>query len=161
MAMTNTYLSFSICQELYAVTVDKVLEVLEKQPITYVPNTPEVIKGIINFRGEVVPIFETRVKFNLPVRDSELPYVIVVLDLSKDNDIYRVGAIVDKVKDVIIINDDEIKPVPTMSKDFNADFLTGIVKRESDFIMLIDVEKVFTTVTKNEIKEVLDVNKLK
>jgi purine-binding chemotaxis protein CheW len=143
--MSNTYLSFTINQELYAVNVEKVLEVLEKQEITLVPNVPEVIKGIINFRGEVVPVFETRVKFNLPARDEKANFVIAVLDLSNENETFRIGAIVDKVKDVIVLSNSDIKQVPAMSKEFNADFLTGIVKRENEFILLLDVNKVFTS----------------
>ena len=128
----------------FAVNVSNVLEVLQKQHITHVPNAPEYIRGIINFRGDVVPVFESRNKFNLPPRKTESSFVVIVFDLTKDSDVFRVGAIVDKVKDVITIEDFDIKPVPPMSKDFNTDFLKGIFKLKSDFIMLLNVEKVFT-----------------
>ncbi len=81
--MTSTYLSFIVCDELFAVNVTNVIEVLQKQRITHVPNAPEHIKGIINFRGEVVPVFESRNKFNLPPRSDESSYVVIVFDLSK------------------------------------------------------------------------------
>ncbi len=142
--MTSTYLSFIVCDELFAVNVAKVLEVLQKQRITHVPNAPEYIKGIINFRGEVVPVFESRTKFNLPARPNDDAYVVIVFDLSKGADVFRIGTVVDRVKDVISIDDTEIKPVPPMSKDFNTDFLQGIYKQQADFIMLLNVEKVFT-----------------
>lgn len=142
--MTSTYLSFVVSNELFAVNVSKVLEVLQKQRITHVPNAPTYIKGIINFRGEVVPVFESRVKFGIPERNDTDAYVVIVLDLSKENEVFRIGAVVDRVKDVISIEDNEIKPVPTMSKDFNANFLQGIYKQREDFIMLLDVDKVFT-----------------
>jgi purine-binding chemotaxis protein CheW len=142
--MTNTYLSFIVCDELFAVNVSKVLEVLQKQHITHVPNAPNYIRGIINFRGEVVPVFESRKKFTLPDRDDGSAFVIIVLDLSKEGEEFRIGAIVDRVKDVINIEDTEIKPVPAMSKEFNTGFLHGIFKLRNDFIMLLDVEKVFT-----------------
>jgi purine-binding chemotaxis protein CheW len=142
--MSSTYLSFIVCDELYAVNVTKVLEVLQKQRITHVPNAPSHIKGIINFRGDVVPVFESRIKFDLPERDAKEPYVIIVFDLSKGTDIFRIGAIVDKVKDVIAIEDQEIKPVPKMSKEFNVDFLLGIFRLQNEFIMLLDVDKVFS-----------------
>lgn len=142
--MINTFLSFIVCGELYAVNVTKVLEVLEKQNITRVPNAPDYIKGIINFRGDVVPVFESRKKFNLPNRSDEESFVIIVLDLSHEADVFRIGAIVDRVKDVISIDDQDIKPVPPMSKEFNTEFLDGIVKLGENFIMLLDVEKVFT-----------------
>jgi purine-binding chemotaxis protein CheW len=98
---------------------------------------------LINFRGDVVPVFESRIKFNLPLRDENQPFVIIVLDLSKDDEIFRVGAIVDRVKDVINIEESEIKPVPAMSREFNSDFLSGIFKLNDNFILLLDVEKVF------------------
>jgi purine-binding chemotaxis protein CheW len=142
--MINTYLSFLICDEFFAVNVSKVLEVLQKQRVTRVPNAPKYITGIINFRGEVVPIFESRLKFNQSERSINAPYVIIVFDFSIGADIFRIGAIVDKVKDVINIDDQEIKPVPVMSKNFNAEFLQGIYKMKDDFILMLDVEKVFT-----------------
>lgn len=148
--MTNTYLSFIVCNELFAVNVTKVLEVLQKQHVTRVPNAPNYIKGIINFRGEVVPVFESRMKFNLPFRADDEAYVVIVLDLSKDGEEFRIGALVDRVKDVINIEDKDIKPVPHMSKEFNTAFLEGIYKLNNDFIMLLDVEQVFTS---NEIAE--------
>ncbi len=155
--MNNTFLSFIICDELFAVNVLKVLEVLQQQNVTKVPNAPGYIKGIINFRGEVVPVFESRVKFNLSERRNDEPYVIIVFDLSSGNDLFRIGAIVDKVQDVISISDEEIKPVPAMSKDFNTDFLEGIFKLNEKFIMLLDVEKVFTKSELNKLKEKIEV----
>lgn len=144
-----------ICDELYAVNVTKVLEVLEKQNITRVPNAPDYIKGIINFRGEVVPVFESRKKFNLPSRPDDASYVIVVLDLSQDSEIFRIGAVVDRVKDVISIDDQSIRPVPPMSKEFNTEFLEGIYKQNDTFIMLLNVEKVFTN---DELSLIKDTN---
>lgn len=151
--MTDTFLSFIVCDELYAVNVTKVLEVLEKQNITRVPNAPDYIKGIINFRGEVVPVFESRKKFNLPSRSDDASFVIIVLDLSHEGDVFRIGAIVDRVKDVISIDEQDIKPVPPMSKEFNTEFLDGIFKQGDHFIMLLDVEKVFTGEELSEMKD--------
>jgi Chemotaxis signal transduction protein len=158
--MINTFLSFIVCGELYAVNVTKVLEVLEKQNITRVPNAPNYIKGIINFRGDVVPVFESRKKFNLPDRSGEESFVIIVLDLSHEADVFRIGAIVDRVKDVISIDDQDIKPVPPMSKEFNTEFLDGIVKLGENFIMLLDVEKVFTGEELAAFKETNEVEKV-
>ena len=142
--MSNTYLSFIVGDELFAVNVTKVLEVLQKQKITPVPNTPDFIRGIINFRGEIVPVFETRIKFNLEPRDAALSYVIMILDLQTAESSVRVGAVVDKVKNVITLDENEIKPVPPMSSKFNSEFLEGIVKLNNDFILLLNVDKIFS-----------------
>ena len=153
----STYLSFVVHNELFAINVSKVLEVLQQQNLTHVPNAPEYIRGIINFRGEIVPVFETRTKFNLPQREDENSFVIIVVDLSTDTEIYRVGAIVDKVKDVINIDEAEIKPIPAMSKDFNTSFLHGIFKLQHDFIMLLNVEKLFSS---EELLSIAEANSL-
>lgn len=152
--MTNTYLSFTVCDELFAVNVINVLEVLQKQHITHVPNAPNHIKGIINFRGDVVPVFESRAKFNLAPRPEEASYVIIVLDLSNEGDIFRIGTIVDRVRDVIIIDEADIKPVPVMSKDFNTELFHGIFKLNESFILLLNAEKVFSNEVLNEIKTI-------
>lgn len=157
--MSNTYLSFVVGEEQFAVNVTKVLEVLQKQSITKVPNAPDFIKGIINFRGEVVPVFEMRVKFNLSERDEAKGYVIIILDLQAGEETVRIGAIADKVKDVISLNDSDIKPVPAMNKDFNTDFLQGIVKLNEKFILLLNVDKVFTSSQLQQLHDSSDVLK--
>jgi purine-binding chemotaxis protein CheW len=149
--MNQVYLSFNIGEELFAINVQKVLEVLQRQDITPVPNAPFFIMGIINFRGEVVPVFDTRVKFNLKGETSNDSFAIVVLDLVKNNEPFQIGAIVDKVKDVIAINDDDIKPVPPMDSSFSTEFLSGIVRMDERFILLINVDKVFTESEINDV----------
>jgi purine-binding chemotaxis protein CheW len=152
--MSQVYLSFNIGEELFAISVLKVLEVLQKQNITPVPNAPTYIIGIINFRGEVVPVFDTRIKFNLQPRDEAESFAIAVLDLVKNNEPFRIGAIVDKVRDVITINDTDIKPVPPMDSKFNTEFLNGIVKLDENFILLINVDRVFSDQEMKEVSQI-------
>ena len=153
--MNKVYLSFNIGNELFAINVQKVLEVLQKQTITPVPNAPDYILGIINFRGEVVPVFDTRAKFNLKSLNETDSFAIAVLDLVKNNEPFRIGATVDWVRDVITISDSDVKPVPPMSSSFNAEFLGGIVRIDDRFIMLIDVDKVFT---QSEIQTIAEIS---
>ena len=110
--MNQVYLSFLISDDLFAISVLKVLEVLQKQSITKVPNAPGYIMGIINFRGEVVPVFDTRIRFNHNPRLESDPFVIIILDLAnKDDTSMRIGAVVDSVSDVITFTEDDIKPI--------------------------------------------------
>lgn len=141
--MSQVFLSFHICDELFGINVSKVLEVLQNREITEVPKSPEYIVGIINFRGEVVPVVDTRVRFNLAPRGEQETFVIAVLDLIKNDEPFRVGLMVDRVRDVIIIEDIEIKPVPPMDSKFSTDYLKGIVRYEEAFILLLEIEKVF------------------
>lgn len=142
----NTYLSFMIDNEYFAVNVCKVLEVLQKQKqkIMRVPNVSEDIKGVINFRGEIISVFETRTKFGLPDRAADENYVVIVLEIMNNNVRSTIGAIVDGVKDVITIEHNEIMSVPKMQNKFKAEVISGIFKKEEDFIMLLDIDKLFS-----------------
>ena len=139
-----TYLSFLINNEYFAVNVSKVLEVLQKQKITRVPNVTDEIKGVTNFRGEIIPVFETRVRFGLPERMEAEKYVIIVLEVTINNIKSVIGTIADKVMNVISIEDKEIMPVPKMNKKFNEEFISGIYKHNDDFILLLEVDKMFS-----------------
>lgn len=140
----NVFLSFRLGKETFAVSVIKVLEVLQQQHITEIPDVPSYIKGVINFRGDILPIFDSRLKFNLKVDEDEEKNVIIVLDLTNDNQKMRIGAIADGVKDVLAFDETEIKPVPEMGLKYNAEYINGMIKSGDSFIMILNVDKVFT-----------------
>jgi purine-binding chemotaxis protein CheW len=139
----QAYLSFRLNKELFAVNAFKVLEVLEQQYITEIPQTPAYVLGVINFRGEILPVFDTRRKFNMPARDEKQKFVIVVLDLTINDQKVLIGTTADGVKDVIEIDDKEIKDVPEVGSSFNTEFLDGILYRDNGFIMMLNVDKVY------------------
>jgi purine-binding chemotaxis protein CheW len=150
----QTFLTFLLGREYFAVNVGKVLEVLEKQQITSVPQTPDHILGIINFRGDILPVVNTRLKFNLPSQTDEDKNLIIVYDVSLGENKVTIAATADAVKDVIEISDDEIKPVPEMGINYNVKYISGAVRRNEEFILLLDMEKVFSLSDK-EVAEVL------
>lgn len=143
MKTKQTLLTFLLGQEYFAVHVTKVLEVLEKQNITKVPQTPAHILGIINFRGEILPVIDTRQKFNLPVLEEYDKHFVIVFDLSTDSRNLIVAGTADAVKDVIEILPSDIKPVPEMGIGYDARYISGVVRQNNDFIMLLDIDKVF------------------
>ena len=143
-AQINTYLSFMIDNEYFAVNVGKVLEVIQKAKITRVPNVADDIKGVTNFRGEIIPVFETRTRFGLPGRTEDESFVTIVLEITTNDSKSIIGAMSDKVKDVISIDSKEIMAVPKMSSKIKAELITGIIKLKDDFIMMLDVEKMFS-----------------
>jgi purine-binding chemotaxis protein CheW len=140
----NTFLSFGIHKETFAVSVKKVPEVLQKQYITNIPNTPDFIKGVINFRGNIIPAIEMRKKFGLPDRAHSDQHVIIVFDLTVDNKKIMAGAIVDKVNDVIALQDSDIQPVPDLGLNYNAEFIQGMIKSGESFTMILDIDKIFS-----------------
>jgi purine-binding chemotaxis protein CheW len=141
----DVFLSFKLGNELFAVSVKKVLEVLEKQQFTEIPETPDYIKGVINFRGEIVPVADTRRKFKLPPQDEKEKFVIVIMELQINEESILIGTTADAVKDVIEISNDEIKALPSMGSQVNPEFILGMVQRNDKFIMILDVDKVFSS----------------
>jgi len=139
----STYLTFVLGDELFAVNVVNVLEVLEEQQITRIPKAPEHILGIINFRGDILPVVNTRLKFSMKGNENAKNYIIVY-DLIKNDETYTIASTVDGVKDVIEINPGEIRPVPEMGLSFDARYIEGVIRRNEDFILLIQPEKVFS-----------------
>lgn len=137
-----TYLTFHVGEELFAVNVTYVLEVLEQQTISRVPKAPEDVLGIVNFRGDILPVYNSRKKFAIPDDKLQNKYIIVY-ELSDGDTRYSVSATVDSVKDVIEFEDDEITDIPDMGVNYDAKFVRGVVKRDDKFIMIIDPEKVF------------------
>ena len=140
----ESYLSFNLGDEIFAVSVKKVLEVLEMQYITKVPRTPDFIRGVINFRGEILPVFDSRMKFNLSVSQDTGRTVIIVFELKVNDKAWLIGAIADGVRDVLEISKDQIRPIPELGSKYNTDFLLGMIRSDVGFLMVLDIDKVFS-----------------
>jgi len=140
----TSYLSFQLGDEMFAVSVMFVLEVLPKQVITTVPNASDFIAGIINFRGEIVPVIKTRLKFNLPEQSEDDDFVVVILEFDLPEEKLIAGIIADSVRDVINFQEKEIAEIPHLGSRCNTEFLRGMVKLNKKFVMLLDVEKLFS-----------------
>lgn len=139
---TISFLIFKLQDELFALDVESVLEVLENQKVAKVPNTPEHVRGVVNFRGDILPIIDMREILNLKT-DSESE-VVVVLDLRHDKHTMRIGAVADGVIGVALIPELSIEPIPDLNLDFSKEFVEGMFKHNDQFITILDVNKVFT-----------------
>lgn len=122
------------------------MEVLQTRKISRVPESPPNVKGIINFRGEIIPILEHCAMFGLPKREKGASFVIIVLQILSDDEIITIEVVVDVVKGVVRILPNEIKPVPQMSSNINPEFLDGIAKVDAKFLMIMNVDKVFSEI---------------
>lgn len=140
----NVYLSFVLAGEHFAVGISKVAEILEVPTITVVPQMPPFMKGIINLRGNVLPVVDTRVKFNL----GETPYtattVIIVLQVQSAEGEFSVGALADSAQEVMEINPAQLKPLPTLGNRLRSEFILGIAEVNQHLVMLLDTDRVFT-----------------
>lgn len=139
----NSYLSFNLGEEQFAAHVGKVLNILEMTKITEVPKAPEYMKGVINLRGTVLPVVDTRIKFGMTPTEYTTNTCIVVMEVDMEGDIVQVGALVDSVQAVLEIEESQIQPPPSIGSKYKSEFIYGMAKLDDRFIMLLDMEKVF------------------
>ncbi|MFO7729333.1 MAG: chemotaxis protein CheW [Spirochaetia bacterium] len=142
---TNQYLTFSLSDELYALEVSKVKEVLEYQPITRVPKTPDFMRGVINVRGGIVPIVDLRLKFDLPAQEQTVDTCIIVLEIAIENETITVGTIADNVHEVVEIQPEEIEATPRIGTRLDTDFIEGIGKSNDRFLVILNIDKILTS----------------
>jgi len=141
----NSDLSFNLGEEQFAANVGKVLNILEMTKITEVPKAPDYMKGVINLRGTVLPVVDTRIKFGMTPTVYTTNTCIIVMEIDLEGEHVQVGALVDSVQAVLEINDEEIQPPPSIGSKFKSEFIEGMAKVEDKFIMILNMEKVFSS----------------
>lgn len=142
----NSYLSFKLGEEIFAANVSKVLNILEMTKITKVPKAPSYMKGVINLRGTVLPVVDSRVKFGMAPTEVTPNTCILVLEVDVEGEVLQVGGLVDSVQEVLEIEPHQIMSPPSIGSRYRSEFITGMYKRDEDhFIMLLDMDKVFSS----------------
>lgn len=142
--LLQSYLSFRLGDELFAANVTKVLEILEIPRITKVPKSPDYLRGVINLRGAVLPVVDSRIKFGLPKVEDSVNSCIIVLSIAVSSEIVTIGIIVDSVQEVLELEQQSIQDVPSIGSKYKSEFIDGMVKVNEQFIMLINLDKVFS-----------------
>jgi len=138
------YLTFRLGQEIFAIEVAKVREVLDLAPITAIPRTPEFMSGVINLRGSVVPVVDLRLCFEMAKTESTRNTCIVVVEVVLENEPIVIGALADSVEEVIDLEPEQIQPPPRIGTRIRTDFIRGMGKRDTQFIMILDIDRVFS-----------------
>lgn len=133
----DNYVLFSLGNELFGISVDKALEVLENNNISKAPDAPKHVIGVVNFRGDIVPVFDLNSRFKIPPKEG-FPGVIIVIDLLAENEKVLLGIKVDKVLGVKEIFVKDIKNSPEVGVSFNPKFIDGIVQQDEGLVYLIE-----------------------
>ena len=139
----ESYLTFKLDNELFAINVIKVLEILEVIPIAKVPMSPAFMRGVINLRGNILPVIDTRNKFGMNENSFTIDNCIIVVSIGNGKDPLLVGALVDAVREVVEIPEEAIQPSPGIGVFCRDEFVTAMGKTGDDFVMILDVDKVF------------------
>lgn len=150
--VVKSYLSFRLGEELFVVDVGKVIEILEIPKITQVPKAPKYMAGVINLRGKVLPLIDTKIKFGLPKIEYTVDTCIVVIEIEIDGDMLHVGVLVDAVLEVMDIEESSIQPSPSIDTKYPLDFIQGMIQTDENFIMLLNIDEVFSLQEKEMLK---------
>ena len=141
---TTQYLSFKLDEEEFALDISKVREVLDFTKITKVPQAPGFMRGVINLRGSVVPVVDLNMKFGMDETKKTVNSRIIIGEIDVDGDGTVLGVLADSVHEVIELEPENIEPAPKIGTKLNTEFLRGMGKREEEFIMILDIDKVFS-----------------
>lgn len=140
--------SSKIEEEEFGIEILKVQEIIKMMSITKIPNTPEFIEGIINLRGRIIPVVDLRIRLGLIKQTYTKNTRIVVVELNN----HIIGFIVDEVSEVIRITKDTTEEPPAMISGINREFVTAIGKLEDRLLILLDLEKVFSSIEYEQFK---------
>ena len=141
---TRQYLTFQLGEEIFGVDVTHVREILEFTTVTKVPKTPEYMRGVINLRGSVVPVLDMRLKFGMSITEKTVNTCIIVVEVFFDGETTVIGALVDSVEEVFELESEQIEPAPKIGIQLKTEFIKGMGKRDDHFIIILDINKVFT-----------------
>src|SRR5208283_6037292 len=141
---TTQYLTFELEDEVFALDISKVREVLDFTTVTKVPRTPEFMRGVINLRGSVVPVTDMRLKFGMSKTEKTVNTCIIVVEVNMDGDTAVLGALVDSVQEVFEMEAEQIEPPPRLGLGMKVELIKGMGKRDNGFVIILDIDKVFS-----------------
>ena len=136
------YLTFLLGEEMFAIGIQAIREIIEYGVVTEVPMTPPFIRGVINLRGAVVPVVDLAVRFGRTARDNTKRTCIVIVEIESAKGSQEMGVVVDAVSEVLEIPPGDIEPPPEFGARIRSDFIKGMGKINGKFVLLLDVNRV-------------------
>lgn len=136
----DKYLTFCLAEENYGLDIGDVIEIIGVQKITKIPGMPPYIKGVINLRGQVIPVMDMRLRFHLPPQEYDQRTCIVVTEVAEQT----MGLVVDRVSEVVDIPESQVEPPSTQSSGHAGSYVKGLGKIDEHIRILLDTEKILT-----------------
>ena len=137
-------LTFGLDEEIFAIEVHRVREVLDLIRITKMPRAPDYMLGVINVRGSVIPVVDLRRKLGIPCSETNADSRIVVLEASVEGEISTLGALADSVREVTFLTANAMEPPPKIGSRWKSEFIRGIGKINEEFVILLDIDRIFS-----------------
>ena len=137
------YLTFLLDGESYGIDVLQVQEIRAWESTRLIPEAPDYIKGLLDLRGEMVPIVDLRARFSLERVDYTPTTVIIVISVQVAEDTELVGIVVDNVSDVVNVKPGGVRPAPKLGQQINTDFIHGMIRNDENMVMLLETGRLF------------------
>lgn len=133
------YLTFFLGEEQYGIAIDRIKEIIAIMKVTNVPKTPDYMRGVINLRGSIIPVVDTRLRFGMETKSEDMHTAIVIVEVDKVN----IGFIVDRVEEVASIDSTALSEPPKFGNNIDADFICSMAQMGENVVMILDVLKLF------------------
>jgi purine-binding chemotaxis protein CheW len=142
---TTQFLTFRLDDEIFALDITKVREVLDFTTVTKVPRTPDFMRGVINLRGSVVPVVDLRLKFGMKATEKTVNTCIFITEVTVDQETVVLGALADSVQEVLDLDAASIAPPPKIGTKLKTEFIKGMGRQNDRFIIILDIDRVFSS----------------
>lgn len=150
----NQFVTFRINEEFFAINVFKTREILEVPDITKVPGMPEMIRGVINIRGDVVPVLDLKLKFGEGKTEFKQNTAIIVTEIEREQDKVSIGILVDSANEVVTLESDQVEPPPKLGVFIDNSYILGMGKINDAFIVLLNIDKILSDEEVSAIEEI-------
>lgn len=146
--------TFQLGDELYGVNIMDVKEIVRLQNVRVIPNSPYYVEGIINLRGEIIPIIDLHKRFRIKAlekeeTDFEGGFIILNIDNNK------IGIIIDKVARVVVVKAEDVKDPPQMLTGIGSEYIKGVIREENGYLIMLNIRKLFDA---KELQKIIDLN---
>ena len=153
---TTQYFTFTLGEEDFALEIGRVREVVDYTAITKVPRMPKFLRGVINLRGNVVPVIDLRLKLGMSETEKTVDTCIVIVEIEIDGELMQMGALADSVKAVIDLDPSQIDPPPKLGTQLKSDFIRGMGIQDDKFIIILEIDRLLTNEDFDVVKDTRD-----
>jgi len=140
----NQYLTFFLNEDIFAINITSVKEVIEFNEITKVPNLPDYVQGVINLRGNVVPVWDLKEKFVLPKSEKTVDTCVIILEKQWNDENVIFGVLADSVREVIELDDGDIEPPPKLGNKISVKYSLGMGNIQNHYCTILNVDKILS-----------------
>lgn len=146
--------TFHLGEELYGVNIMDVKEIVRLQNVRVIPNAPYYVEGIINLRGEIIPIIDLHKRFKIQAstrsEDIEMEGGFIILNIDGS----KIGIIIDKVERVVTVKGEDVKDPPQMLSGIGTEYIEGVVREDSGYLIMLNTRKLFNA---KELQKIIDI----